>query len=343
MSTPSFNLTQEQIETLEECKKYRYDSEVQKWRQEELDAVKNFNDILQETNFQENDLSGTQLDQLFKEMRKIVNNRALARNLYETNGLETFNKALRELLYGESALAERVDQFLDLQGVGKTTVSQFLCIHEPMEYPIVTEQTLSILDISSSQHDQAQKVAILNHNIPDPSRYHNRTIEYLRDMLIYSKIKETLEVNDYLMVNAMLWKEYIRRTEGIEPTIPLASVSIEADLRSYLAKNPHLLGRGLSVIGEEYNTKEIGRIDLLLKDEKGEYVIVETKKGRSSDKVIGQILRYMGWVQKNLGGPVKGIVIVAEPDSRLEYSLIPIQNVKIKYYRVKFELSDSPN
>lgn len=51
----------------------------------------------------------------------------------------------------------------------------------------------------------------------------------------------------------------------------------------------------------------------------------------------------MGWVQKNLGGPVKGIVIVAEPDPRLEYSLIPVENVKIKYYRVRFELSDSPN
>jgi len=96
-------------------------------------------------------------------------------------------------------------------------------------------------------------------------------------------------------------------------------------------------------VGEEYNTKEIGQMDLLLKNEKGGFVVVETKEGRSSDKVVGQILRYMGWVQKNLGTPVKGIVVVAEPDSRLEYSLLPLQNVKIKYYRVKFELSDSPN
>jgi len=51
----------------------------------------------------------------------------------------------------------------------------------------------------------------------------------------------------------------------------------------------------------------------------------------------------MGWVQKNLGSSVKGIVVVAEPDPRLEYSLLPLKNVEIKYYKVKFELSDRAN
>ncbi len=30
------------------------------------------------------------------------------------------------------------------------------------------------------------------------------------------------------------------------------------------------------------------------------FVVIELKKGRPSDQVIGQVLRYMGWVKKNL-------------------------------------------
>jgi len=342
MSISQFNLNQKQIDILEECKRYRQDSEIQEWYREEQDAVKNFSDILNEAGFPDENLSEAQLDQMFSEMRRIVNNRALARNLYEANGLEKFNDGLKELLFGSSNIADRIDQFLDLQGVGKTTVSHFLLIHQPTKYPVVTEQQQSVLDIQPSQKREAENIAVLSNNIREPANYHKRTIQYLGELLIYSKIKEILDVPDYLLVNSILWKEYVRRTEGVEPEVPLASVSIEADLRSYLAKNPQVLGYGLSLVKEEYDTNEVGRMDLLLKDKKNGYVVVETKKGRSSDRVVGQILRYMGWVKKNLGGKVKGIIIAAEPDKRLEYSLLILPNVQVKYYQVKFELFDKP-
>jgi len=69
--------------------------------------------------------------------------------------------------------------------------------------------------------------------------------------------------------------------------------------------------------------------------------VVELKKGRKSDDVVGQLSRYMGWVMKNRSKKVRGIIIVSEPDDRLEYAILPFKGmIKIKYYKVKFEITD---
>ena len=50
--------------------------------------------------------------------------------------------------------------------------------------------------------------------------------------------------------------------------------------------------------GQQYYT-EVGPIDILAVEFKSKsFVVIELKKGRSSDQVIGQVLRYMGWVKK---------------------------------------------
>jgi len=85
----------------------------------------------------------------------------------------------------------------------------------------------------------------------------------------------------------------------------------------------------------------VGFIDLLLVDRKGYNIVVELKKGRKSDDVVGQLSRYLGWVMKNRTKKVRGIIIVNEPDERLDYSILPFQGmIKIKYYRTKFEVTD---
>jgi hypothetical protein len=48
-------------------------------------------------------------------------------------------------------------------------------------------------------------------------------------------------------------------------------------------------------------------------------VVIELKKGRPSDQVVGQVLRYMGWVKKHLctnGQAVKGLVICRDHDPK---------------------------
>lgn len=95
--------------------------------------------------------------------------------------------------------------------------------------------------------------------------------------------------------------------------------------------------------GQQYGT-DIGPIDILAQTRSGDsFVVIELKKGRPSDQVVGQVLRYMGWVKKNLcskGEAVKGLVICRESDPKLSYALEMTNNIDVRYYSVAFKLSE---
>jgi hypothetical protein len=98
--------------------------------------------------------------------------------------------------------------------------------------------------------------------------------------------------------------------------------------------------------GQEYSTR-IGRIDLLAKNpDNQEWLVIELKRGHSSDVVVGQILRYMGWVQENLadaGEVVKGMVVIAgEAGDRLRYALKAVEDrISLATYTVHFNLQET--
>ena len=96
--------------------------------------------------------------------------------------------------------------------------------------------------------------------------------------------------------------------------------------------------------GQQYST-DIGPIDILaFEPEKNSFLVIELKKGRPSDQVVGQVLRYMGWVQKHIcndGQTVRGLVICKEPDPKLTYALSMTDKVQVQYYKIDFKLNDS--
>lgn len=98
-------------------------------------------------------------------------------------------------------------------------------------------------------------------------------------------------------------------------------------------------------LGRQFETG-IGIIDILAQEKSSNaFVVIELKKGRGSDKVVGQVLSYMGWVADNLcqqGYDVKGMIICKEEDPRLSSALRMAKNVSVKYYRVDFKLQDQP-
>ncbi len=95
-------------------------------------------------------------------------------------------------------------------------------------------------------------------------------------------------------------------------------------------------------IGQQYST-EVGDIDILAEEpSSNSFVVIELKKGRESDKVVGQILRYMGWVEENLCSSdqqVKGIIICKEADAKLNYALKMTDSIELKRYIVDFRLT----
>jgi restriction system protein len=139
-------------------------------------------------------------------------------------------------------------------------------------------------------------------------------------------------------------------SEGVED--PAAFV-LERYLEDFIVSNFDTIFKGRLRIykdsegneGQQYTT-DIGPIDILAIDkETNRFVVIELKKGRPSDQVIGQILRYMGWVKKMLcknDQAVEGLIICRDPDSKLSFALEMTNNINVRYYSVSFKLRENP-
>ena len=79
----------------------------------------------------------------------------------------------------------------------------------------------------------------------------------------------------------------------------------EKILEDFLEKHLSQLEPDLRLIGRQYETLS-GPIDLFARDKYGNYVIIELKKGRASDRVVGQVSRYVSDISCNLA-PIKKI------------------------------------
>ena len=106
-----------------------------------------------------------------------------------------------------------------------------------------------------------------------------------------------------------------------------------ASSKNYLAKNLSVIEAGLKLYEDE-EIKGIefpvgGRfIDILAVDSNGKLVVIELKVSKGYDRVVGQLMRYMAWIQKNQaesGQQVRGIIVAREisEDLKLACSLLP--------------------
>ena len=105
---------------------------------------------------------------------------------------------------------------------------------------------------------------------------------------------------------------------GEEPDLDEDRFAAESDLRDFLAKNLDRVEPGLRLFqhGEQTGVEfpvDGGRIDILAIDQEGSFVVFEFKLSRGRNRALGQLLYYMGWVDKNLGkGPCRGIIVAKE-------------------------------
>ena len=107
------------------------------------------------------------------------------------------------------------------------------------------------------------------------------------------------------------------------------------------------LGKDLDIYQDDEESgrqlpTDTGRLDILaISKDKKRLVVVELKKGRASDAVVGQVLRYMGYVQNELaedGQNVEGIIIAHQDDKRLRRALEMTPTVSFYRYKVSFQL-----
>jgi len=107
-----------------------------------------------------------------------------------------------------------------------------------------------------------------------------------------------------------------------------------------LGKKYDLIVEDGELVSQQYRT-DIGIIDILAKDKiTGQYVIIELKRDQSSDATVGQLTRYMGWIEENKseGKLVKGVIIASKYDQKLYYAIKKVPDVEVYEYRVDFHL-----
>lgn len=140
-----------------------------------------------------------------------------------------------------------------------------------------------------------------------------------------------------------------RELLGPEEAESVDRAQIEKDIETLYCAHPDMLEEGLvlSENGRQFPTP-IGRIDLLCVSKEGEYVIVEVKAQDARDLVFGQILRYIGWVHRNVEGAqdrVRGIILASKFPETARYSRIgllkPDYQTFIKFKRHGFDVQDA--
>ena len=129
-----------------------------------------------------------------------------------------------------------------------------------------------------------------------------------------------------------------------------AEFALETHLEEFIYRNWNKINWGSNLKlyeTEEQNGRQFPAgtwsIDFLAIDKStNDFVVIELKRGKTSDSAVGQILRYINWVRENVaeaGQNVKGIIIAKEVDGALKYGVKNLDYIDIKTYKVDFHLS----
>ena len=141
--------------------------------------------------------------------------------------------------------------------------------------------------------------------------------------------------------------------EGLEPDEVVedpTAFALEKHLEHFLVENWSKTELGVTydiytedgqLVGQQYPS-DTGPIDILaISKDKKILLVVELKRGRASDRVVGQIQRYMGYVKDELAEAdqqVKGVIIALEDDLRIRRALSVAQNIEFYRYQLSFKL-----
>ena len=130
----------------------------------------------------------------------------------------------------------------------------------------------------------------------------------------------------------------------------ITEFALEKHLEDFLVKNWKNTSLGKQydiyelegeIVGQQFPS-DTGPLDILaISKDRNTFLVVELKKGRVSDNVVGQIQRYMGYVKEDLAEPhqeVKGVIIGSEDDLKIRRALSVTTNIEFYKYKVNFKL-----
>ncbi len=198
---------------------------------------------------------------------------------------------------------------------------------------------------------------------PETALPHRRPVQWLSQTIDRDDMSEDLKASTggpgtlrsvsghYKEIEMLIGGEKIAKIFSTDKTIENPSeFALEIHLEEFLianwsatelSKDYDIYEEEGEMVGQQYET-DTGPLDILAvsKDERT-LLVIELKKGRASDAVVGQIQRYMGYVKDVLAEDyqnVKGIIIAHEDDLRIRRALSVTTNIEFYRYQVSFKL-----
>ena len=161
-------------------------------------------------------------------------------------------------------------------------------------------------------------------------------VPFSYDALLFKKIDGTMVKAPPQSYVRVLPPDHVLQPQSqLVPAEKKVNVGTEKTLEELVVLNLEAIEPGLRLEARQLSTPA-GRLDLLCKDANGSYVVVELKRQQGTDQVVGQILRYMGWLREaHPTEKVRGIVIVGKKDQALSYAVMAAPNVQVKEFKLQ--------
>lgn len=117
--------------------------------------------------------------------------------------------------------------------------------------------------------------------------------------------------------------------------------SMERDLQAALRASISQLEPGLTVIdGGTERTVASGRIDILARDAAGCVVVIELKAVKAPRDAVAQVLAYMGDLQDEAAGRIRGMLIAPDFDAKAVAAARVVPGLKLVRYSFSFTFKD---
>jgi RecB family endonuclease NucS len=196
-----------------------------------------------------------------------------------------------------------------------------------------TDELQSLIDTLTYGADDERR------NAPNPSKLEisgnirNNLASYKSAVQKYARFRQDAELEAARPIFA---SEAPAQFEGAEQTFTL-----ERDLQTALRRSIDQLEQGLTIIdGGAERSVSSGRIDILAEDQQGARVVIELKAVKAARDAVAQTLAYMGDIQQQSNGNVRGILVAPDFDAKAISAARVVPTLKLVSYSFSFAFTD---
>lgn len=264
--------------------------------------------------------------------------------------MNVLRQGLAVLLYEEQSIRERLPKALDqVTGLSKGIATAILTVAYPDQYGVWNNTSEAAL----------RQLGLW----PDFERGADIGGRYAKINDLLARLAADLKI-DFWTLDAFWW--FVLTLQPVEP-LPLPSLEdtssltigsdisfpFESLLERFLLENWERtpLAKEWVVFstlddpeaGNQYPT-DVGRIDILAAHKtQPRLLVIELKRNQSTDQTVGQVMRYIGWVKKNLvkdGQSVEGLIIAHTMEETARHAILALPNVRMMTYEMEFRLNE---